>query len=196
MTTDEPLLWERATFPSRPSWGTWAYRDADDFLSVRIARPLTADRPAPVVTFGLKARRLRDYDVLAVAHLPPLVGGRSAAILEREAPTDVQLIPADVRAADGPIGPYWVVNAIRSVQAIDYERSLIHRIGEGEAMTMDFRRLALRPEAMGDVQVARDSDYLPFLYVARPLAQALTAARLRGLRLVSAEKLFAYWRAP
>jgi hypothetical protein len=142
----------------------------------------------PTIKFNGMLAQLRQFDCLANSALVPLVNEKCAAILTEVAPSDVQLVAAQVEAADGGAEEFSLVNITCKVQAIDRGRSVFSYV-PGTQQIMSFRRLEYVESCLGEHALARDAEYLGHLLVAEPVAMRLKREGCKGIELLKPSEI-------
>lgn len=136
--------------------------------------------------FGGARGDLLKYDDLANNALVPLVSDRLAALLVRNCPDLVQLFPADIRAVDGELSGYWVLNVTCVGEAIDLEQSEYGCIA-GTSHPLRFSKLVFR-DTVDPRLLFRESSYRSFIVVGEPLRNEFSMYGITGVDLVSPDK--------
>lgn len=188
----EPWLWVTPATLHDDQIGRWDATQAGDHLKFLRGERLEETTESHVIRYRSQVS-LEGFDVLALDASIPVVNERAAEVIRQAGGEDVQFITAKVVAGEGQVGPYWLVNATRTVRCIDFERSIYTRMPGAPDAVMGFKSLRLHGDRMGDARVARDVDYRSLLYVSPGFAAVVRQAGLRGLTFLSASDAYDHW---
>ncbi|HDS1655083.1 TPA: hypothetical protein QEL76_003043 [Stenotrophomonas maltophilia] len=128
-----------------------------DYLALLDGQPYPRGMDRPPVFFQCSAQKLLKYDCLWLLGGIPLISERLADFLNAQAPTDIELIEprhlvADQRDVDQR---FYIVNASRSVEAIDHARSEAERDDDGNIIYFNQTWFLDAPPDMG--RIAREA---------------------------------------
>lgn len=112
----------------------------------------------------------------------PLVSPRLRDLIDSVAPGDAQFVPAHVEAKDGSAFDFSLLNVLHQVSATDRAASEVVLL-PGTDRIMSFRKLVLRGSAMGEHQLARDSQYRSHFLVNDRLAARIRALKFAGVEM-------------
>lgn len=191
MTNDgeEPFVWTIPEEFPEELIGTYDRGRSPDRFEYRKGEPVHGVVATPVFVYPARLEDLEVWDVLPNDAQLPLVSPRVVAVLRSEAAADCQLLDAVVEHRDGAAKDGWkLLNVTTAVQAIDHETSE-YSLVPGTKQILAFRKLRYRPDALGQVKIARDAEYKSHLLVSPTLAAVLVGAGVRGLALVRAEEM-------
>ena len=149
---------------------------------------LSSELAKPVIKFDASARELRELDDLANNAMVPVISERLAAVLWKTVPEDIQLIDVIIKAKDGELEGYKILNVICKVVGIDKEQSKFTLI-PGTDQIMSFRSLKYRDDCLKGHHLARDAEYSSNLIVSQELAQRLMGMKLIGVGLYLPENI-------
>jgi hypothetical protein len=113
------------------------------------------------------------------------VSTRFVEIVRKFAPHDIETIDVDWTLGDGNKLPgVHFLDILKLVDAYDYRRSQVRVIADGNRRQLDQLEYprALKPGAADGVHICRDSFLRQDILVSRELAEAMVAARLRGVK--------------
>ncbi|RYZ16713.1 MAG: hypothetical protein EOO70_03810 [Myxococcaceae bacterium] len=129
----------------------------------------------------------RDYSHAAFS--TPVVHARLAELFRSLAPDDVELIPVEV---DSHSGPYFILNAIRSMHCVDIEASdEVHYWKEEDGIPEKVGTLSslygmrIDPSKVGDAKVFRPSEWEVALIVSEDIKDAMERAGITGMKFES-----------
>lgn len=167
-----------------------------DYLALLAGQPYPKAMDTPPVFFQCKAKKLLEHDCLWLLGGIPLVSARLADFLRQQAPADVELIqPLRLVADHQEVSqPYYIVNAIQAVKAIDHARSEAERDDDGTLLY--FNKTWFLESAPGMSQIAREPESGDLL-ISATLADRLIDTGFKGdkgLGLYSAERRFVPYR--
>jgi len=186
---DTPLVWTIPEEFPEALIGNYDRKRSPDRFEYRKGQPVEASLGTPVFVFSGCLEDLLEWDVLPNDAQLPLVNGKVAELLTREAGADVQLLAAIVEHQGGAANDHWkLLNITRAVQAIDHAASKYSLI-DGTRQILRFDKLRYRSGALGDVKIARDAEYKSHILVSHSLADALIASKARGLALSGPEDM-------
>jgi hypothetical protein len=151
-------------------------------------QPISVEGVGPCFAVAAPRVRLVNYDVLPNARHVPLVSPRVAHILAEICPNDIQLVPAHIRTRDVPIDDYFLLHVAAKISGIDHSRSTYSMI-PGTQSIMSFERLRYAPGAMGSHHLARESEYLPFLWVSDNIVQKFTRENIKACEFAAPESI-------
>ena len=136
--------------------------DCFDQSRFRLAVAVDSTKPPrfisgePIVHF-----QKMDY-IPNLAQLPLISASATEAVMEL-CPNDIQLVGATIVCSDGEM-ECFVVNPLTAVAAVDWELSKHVNI-PGTEEVMLFKRLELRPNALGECHIARLKEFPPYVLV-------------------------------
>lgn len=158
-----------------------------DRFAFKQGRPLDSD-PSNRPRFRLResASQLDGVHDIGNSALVPLVSRVLAEILQQTCPSDVQLVPAEIRCRDGLIDDYSIVVVTHSVRGLDHEKST-YKYVPGTESIMSFQRAVYRQDCLGSHDAARDEEFLSNLLISGRLYQSLQ--RLKGLGLYAPSEM-------
>lgn len=181
------LLWRiPENYPDK-NIGVYDKSSFDRFLlkkGQRIEQPATK----PVVRFQLEEKRLREYDCLPNSAMVPLISSRLAQVLLQLCSGDIQLVPAQVVAADAEINEFAFLNVTTCVQAIDHAKS-VYSLIPGTTQIMGFRQLHHHPNCLRGHHLALDCEYRSHLLASEQVASLLSSLHVKGVALIAAEEI-------
>ncbi|WP_175025332.1 MULTISPECIES: imm11 family protein [Burkholderia] len=168
-----------------------------DYLALLDGRPYPPAMDAPSVFFQCKVKKLLEHDCLWLLGGIPLVSARLAGFLGAQAPADVELIqPLRLVADHQEVSQrFYIVNAVKAVNAIDHTRSEAERDDEGNLLY--FNKTWFLDNVLGMDLIARDAESGDLLITAT-LADSLIDAGFKGdkgLGLYSAGQRFVPYRS-
>jgi hypothetical protein len=109
------------------------------------------------------------------------VNGSIADVLQHYAEKDIQLFKANIVAKDGITLDYSLVNVTSLVNCFDHERSIVSRVFD-DGTPQGIKKLRFKDDAcMGGHEVARLTEYNPYILVSEKLYQALSTLKYKGL---------------
>lgn len=145
--------------------------------------PVSVDGPMHIPN---EARRAPLDFSLAGAGLTPVVHPRVAAVFERYAPDDVQLLPVNI---EGQWEPYFLLVATRLIRCVDEAACLeIHRYGPRDGLPArvgqyrSVQGLRIDPSKVGRARVFRPWGWPVTLVVSEVVKEALEKERVTGAR--------------
>ena len=117
----------------------------------------------------------------------PVVNSNTANVFRQLAPNDMQLIPIIV---EGRLEEYFIANALRSVDCIDYQRTEVQfwenapetppeKVGKPEMIVGLHIKESSIPR---DIEVFRLQDWIPPLIVSERIKKALEVRRTTGIK--------------
>ncbi|MQA51843.1 imm11 family protein [Pseudomonas piscis] len=167
-----------------------------DYLALLAGQPHPEAMDKPPVFFQCKTKKLLEHDCLWLLGAVPLVSARLADFLTQHAGADIQLIQPLSLIADAQevSQPYYIVNAIKLVNAVDHARSEAERDDDGTLLYFNKTWFLQAAPQMG--QIAREPESGDLL-IRAALADSLIDAGFRGdkgLGLYSAERRFVPYR--
>lgn len=136
--------------------------------------------------FNATIKSLRSRHDLGNNALVPLVCPDIANVLCGLCENQVQLIPAEIVACDGVIKDYSIVVATHKVRGLNHAESSYTHIPGSKAI-MRFRKAVYQEGCMGELDIARDEEYLSNLLISTQLHDALQ--RFDGLGLYSPSEM-------
>lgn len=167
-----------------------------DYLALREGQPYPQTMDRPPVFFQCSAQKLLQHDCLWLLGGIPLVSERLADFLDAQAPTDIELIQPRRLVADHQDVDqrFYIVNASRSVEAIDHARSEAERDDEGNILYFNQTWFLDAPPVMG--RIAREAQSGDLL-ISAGLADLMIDSGYRGdrgLGFYRAERRFMPYR--
>jgi len=149
------------------------------------------DRPknlgTPEFFFEASSKHLGEWDSLCNDAGLPIVGPRIIQILTEIAPDDVEFLDVQIATRQGELVGYKLLCILNAINGLDHERSEYTLIAETEEIG-GFRRLEYVPSCLGDLQLARDAEYLPHILVGEELQERFVTAGIRGVELYLPEE--------
>lgn len=158
------------------------HRSPDRFLFLG-GRPLPPGLGPARLSIEVTSEEVSAWDCLPNSTLLPLVAPALASVLLRHAEEDIELVDTWLETSTGERSDYRLLNACRSVRAVDRSRSEYAVIAGTTDSIMAFDRLVLRPGCLGGHALARAREYVPYLLVGDALAD-----RLRGFRGIQLDR--------
>jgi hypothetical protein len=159
----------------------------DRFL-LRQGKPLSDAGAEWTFRFNGSVERLRRFDDLANNTMAPLVSPRLVSLLAELAGDDIEFLPSKIYAKGDEIADYRLLNAVSSVEAVDFVESEPVFIPGTDAV-MKFNRLRLKESCLGSRLIARCEEYRSYLIVADRLAQAVENSAMTGMSLKRPEDI-------
>lgn len=185
--TEGPYIW--AIPPAYPDRlvGIYDRRHSLHYLSVKQGVPVEPESP-PII--GFRSATLDDvsaYDCLSINALIPLIAPVLAEHIRHIAGDAVQLVPANLIAADGSRSDYALLNVLELVECIDPRLSLPIYI---QGALVDFHRLVFSSGCMGERAFARERSKHSLLLVSNWAKEALMKKGYTGLHFMTADEFF------
>lgn len=146
------------------SWDRLAFQCGEE-VSLASVCPVT-------FAFGAKVARLSKLDDLPNSAYVPLVSSVLAEWLQKHCGGVVQLIPTILRANDGHLDDYKLLNITCRVSALDRSKSRFKYI-PGTEQILSFTHVSYLQHCVDDLLLARSTDYLPHLLVAEALVDSM-----------------------
>ncbi|GMU02331.1 hypothetical protein KH5H1_64510 [Corallococcus caeni] len=126
----------------------------------------------------------RDYSHAAFG--TPVINAKLAALFQELAPNDVELIPVKV---DSRAGPYFILNALRTIPCVDIEASEEayywteeDGVPEKVGTLRSIYGMRIDPSKVGDVKVFRPSEWDISLIVSEDIKDAMARAGITGAK--------------
>ncbi|CAM4492764.1 imm11 family protein [Corallococcus exiguus] len=126
----------------------------------------------------------RDYSHAAFS--TPVVNARLAALFQEMAPNDIELIPVEI---DSHAGPYFILNALRTIPCVDTEASsdVVYWTEEDgipeKVGTLSFiSEMRIDTSKVGDAKVFRPSEWDVVLIVSEDIKDAMERAGITGAK--------------
>lgn len=155
-------------------------RGPDRFLYKQGKRlEMNLDAP-PRFEFGANTSSLRALNDLANSAMVPLVSPRVAKVLGGSCAEQVQLIPAEVVCSNGLIQDYSIVNVTKRVRGLDHAKSR-YTCMPGMKAIMRFDLAIYQDDCLGNLNLARDEEYLSNLLLSERLRNELQAIEDLGI---------------
>ncbi len=145
-----------------------------------------------MVTFETSLDETQKYDCLINNSGAPLVSKKVQDLLIKIAPMDVQFIPTKVVCSDGILEEYAILNVTYLASSIDHDQSkysLLDLPG-GLKMISIIRKLVLKPESLGNHEIARAQEKHSILFISEKIKAAFEAAGVTGAYLVEPETYY------
>lgn len=181
-------LWEIPDEYPEKLIGEYDRENSPDRFIFKKGEMLSSDLAKPVIKFDASVQDLRELDDLANNAMVPVIGERLAAVLRGSAPEDIQLIDVIIKAKDGELEGYKILNVVSKVVGIDKEQSKFTLV-PGTDQIMSFRSLKYKEDCLKGHHLARDAEYGSNLIVSQELAQRLLVMKLKGLGLYLPENI-------
>jgi len=140
------------------------------------------------IQFACKSDDLIKLDNLPNSALIPVVSCRLANLLSDQAPEDCQLVEVDIVSVDGHVDDYVAVVATKSVPVLDRYRSRFTLVPDTDEV-MGIQELVCRKEGLQGLSIARDTQYLPNLFVSDELGTKIMRMKPNGMTLLSISDL-------
>ncbi len=119
-----------------------------------------------------------------------LVNEKTAGILSKLIPEEVQFFDTEIRCKDDVLRNYKLVNITQKIQGADLEKSIYKKMVTVDEIS-GFRRLVLKNKCMNGYKLARLAEFPPHILATEEIKQAFEAARVTGLRFVLPEEYYA-----
>jgi hypothetical protein len=161
-----------------------------DWFIFRRGQRVSEDPGVGVIEFEMPCERIRTLDSLVNTSGSPVVSPRLAEILTAFAPDDIQLFDVLLKAPDGDVEGYKLVNITHTVEGVDRERSVL-KLSPGDDWIRGFDILFCKPGCMDRHHLARLDEFSPNMLVSQALRDHLKRSRLRGLNLCLPEDWYA-----
>lgn len=152
----------------------------DRFLFIR-AKPVEFGAPHPSFTFAAPRSRLLKLDVLPNNIRVPLISPRVASLLMELCPHDFQLLPARIKTPDASIDDYFLLNVTTEISGIDHENSILI-LFRGYREIMKVERLRYAAGSMGSHHLARETEYMPYLWASDVVVRAFEKEKFKGCK--------------
>jgi hypothetical protein len=133
----------------------------------------------PQIEFDISRNELMEFDVLPNSAMVPLVSERVSEMLSQLCPNDIQLIETKVLANGKEVGGYKLLNATRCVNCVNHSDSDYVFIPNTDAI-MKFNRLRLKDDCMAGHHIARETEYVSYLYVSEQVKGAFDSNKWQG----------------
>jgi hypothetical protein len=146
--------------------------------------------PIPIVRFAIPTPAVLQFDCLASNAPYPLINDKTKAILEKVAPDEVQFFPTKLICKDGELNGYYFINATKTFEGIDREKSTYSLIDGTENAILGFRSVIYKPNSMGSLHIARSKDYLGHFCVNKEVKHAFEEAKIRGAWFITPEDYY------
>ena len=185
---DLPLVWGTSNdYPDR-LMGHYVGLEPGEYLRFMQGRRVGPLAVPPRIEFRGRPSGLASWDSLQLDISVRVVSPRLGEAIADAAGEDVELVPATIVAAGQDLTGYSIVNATRSLQAIDLEASR-YELVHGSDMILGFTKVVFKPGSMGTLSLARHPRYPPYLLVAQRLADEYLSLAPRGLAFWDASHL-------
>ncbi|PSS73171.1 imm11 family protein [Shewanella algae] len=168
--------------------GEYDRKNSPDRFIFKRGEVLPPDILSPTIIFDVRTCELNAIDDLASNAMVPIISNRLAAELSDFALQDIQLIDVNIKAKDGVIDGYKLLNVVSKVVGIDKSNS-IYTLVPGSEQIMSFRRVKYKDDCLGSHHLARDSEYSSNLIVSDVLAERLFNMKLKGVGLYHPEEI-------
>lgn len=168
--------------------GRYARKESPDrFLFLRGAS-VPGEIPTPLILFDVPPDKLSEFDILPNSAMIPLVSDKVSNVLSKLWSNDVELIEAQVIANGKELKGYKLINATRLVRCVDHSNSDYVFIPNTDAI-MKFNRLRLKTGCMAGYQVAREAEYISYLYVSELVKEVFESNKWRGYSFLPPESV-------
>jgi hypothetical protein len=164
--------------------GEYDVKISPDHFLFRCGKELSSSNATPRIRFSAPKRDLLRYGVLPNSSMIPLISKFVADLLTRICAKDFQLFPAHVDASDGRIDDFSLVNISSKIAAIDYTRSEFLFI-PGTEHIMKVNRLRVQPSAMAGHCLAREADYMSYIWASEEVKVAFAEAGIQGCEFLA-----------
>lgn len=168
--------------------GEYDRKNSPDRFIFKRGEMLASDLAKPVIKFDASAQELRALDDLANNAMIPVIGERLAAVLVESAPEDIQLIDVVIKARDGELEGYKILNIVSKVVGINKSQSEFALV-PGTDKIMSFRSLKYKDDLLQEHHLARDAEYNSNLIVSQVLAERLMEMKFKGIGLYLPEDI-------
>ena len=182
-------LWVNPDIFPKGDMGIHDPQRSPDRFRFREAISLDKDLGTHVFRVNSVSKIIRKYDVLINNVQLPVVGPRALRLLMDIAGGDFQVFDARVESKDGVVEGFKVLNIVQKVEAIDHSSSKYTYVA-GTNVIAGFESLALRENALGERNLARDAEYLGNILVSERIQKAFEKEFIEGIRLVTPERYF------
>jgi len=150
-------------------------KESVDPTLFRKSRSIEPARPLRFVFHGKRSPFLRE-DYLPNSAMLPLVSKAVASRLAAVAGAAFQSLPSVVLCDDGEFEA-TLLNPLEVVSAVDWSNSNALYI-PGTKQVMKFTKLALLPDALGNLDIARLDDFRSFILVSERVKNLLAKSKL------------------
>ncbi len=182
-------IWEDPYNTGNRRMGVYDRKQSPDRFAFLWGQRVSGDPGVGVIEFEMPCERIRTLDNLANTSGSPVVSPRLAEILTAFAPDDIQLFDVTLKAPDGDVEGYKLVNLTHTVEGVDRERSVIDYFPDGRLM--GFTILFCKPGCMDRHHLARLDEFHGKILASQALRDHLKRSRLRGLNLCLPEDWYA-----
>lgn len=134
----------------------------------------------PRFRFDASSKSICSLNDLANNAMVPLISSSVAAILARTCPDEVQLVPAEIICKDRAVDGYSIVVVTRRVLGLDHALSKYDCIPGTQAI-MRFESAVYKKDCLGELNIARDEEYLSNILVSERLRNALSGIADLGI---------------
>ena len=182
-------MWEFPETYAQKSVGKYDEDTSPDRFLFYSGERLSANPGIPIIRFRIPAERIKKLDNLVTTTGSPVVSPRLAEILTAFAPDDIQLFDVILKAPDGDVEGYKLVNLTHTVEGVDRERSVFY-LGANDWIR-GFDILFCKPGCMDRHHLARLDEFHGKILASQALRDHLKRSRLRGLNLCLPEDWYA-----
>jgi|SRR5690606_24158497 len=168
--------------------GDYDRENSPDRFIFKKGEMLPSDLAKPVIKFDASVQELIELDDLANNAMVPVISERLAAVLAGWATEDIQLVDVVIKAKDGDLEGYKILNIVSKVFGIDKEQSKFTLV-PGTDQIMSFRSLKYKDDCLKGHHLARDAEYSSNLMVSQALAERLMEMELKGVGLYLPENM-------
>jgi hypothetical protein len=168
--------------------GEYDRENSPDRFLFKKGELLPEDIGRPTFKFDADIAELKKLDDLSNNAMVPVISDRLASILIEVASKDIQLIDIVIKAKDGELEGYKLLNIINKVIGIDKSQSKFTFV-PGTDQIMSFRYLKYKDGCLGEHALARDEEYSSNLIVSQALVEKLRELKVTGVALYLPEDI-------
>lgn len=181
-------LWKIPGEYSEKLIGEYDRDSSPDRFIFKKGEVLSSGLEKPVIKFDANVQELIELDDLANNAMVPVISERLAGVLADLASEDIQLIDVAIKAKDGDLEGYKILNIVSKVFGIDKKQSKFTLV-PGADQIMSFRSLKYKDDCLKGRHLARDAEYSSNLLVSQVLAEHLMKMKLKGVGLYLPENV-------
>ena len=161
-------LWEIPEEYPQKLVGRFCKSNKTDRFTYQRATKVNSFEEIPVVEFeGATIDDFTNYDCVFAGSSLPLVSGSLSEILKRHL-NDVELWGVVIRASDGDLLDYQILNVVSTIKGIDHEKSAYSTLPNSNQI-YGIRKLVYKKGSLGVANIARDEEYMPNILVSEEL---------------------------
>lgn len=164
--------------------GEYLKDSSPDRFIYRRATRVPDDGGTPRFLFSATIKALMCFDVLPNSAMVPLVSKRVAKILEEICRMDYELVPAEIKTKNGNIEDYYLLNILTKVAMIDRANSSLDMI-TGTNQIRKINKLECLTAGMQNHHLARDIDYMSYIWFSKTLKDAFKSSNIRACQFVA-----------